>query len=165
MNNTNTVPSVLKNIGFTLLAEGKTIKVKADGYSMYPAVKPGSIIYVEPFDESTLLTPGDIIAWKRESGLVVHRLIRIASDKRATLYITRGDSCLNEDQPVTSYQIAGRVFRIENPGVKPVTMSINKLKVINYRINRLIVWLILKFRRIRRLLYDIYNPNLSKSIK
>ncbi len=165
MNNKNTVPSVVKDIGFTLLAEGKTIKVKADGYSMYPAIKPGSIIYIEPLDESTSLTPGDIIAWKRESGLVVHRLIRIASDERATLYITRGDSVVNEDQPVTSDQIAGRVFRIENPGLKPVIVSINQLKVINYRINRLRVWLILELKRIRRLLNNVFNPNLSKSIK
>jgi signal peptidase I len=165
MNNTNTSPSVLKDIGFTLLAEGKTIKVKADGYSMYPAIKPGSIIYIEPLDESALLTPGDIIAWKRESGLVVHRLIRIASDERATLYITRGESSINEDRPVISYQIAGRVFRIENPGVKPMTVSINKLKVINYRINRLRVWFMLKLKRIRKLLNNIFNPNLIKSIK
>ena len=43
--------SVLKEIGFMLLAEGKTLKVKAEGYSMYPSIKPGSVIYIEPFGE------------------------------------------------------------------------------------------------------------------
>ena len=41
--------TVLKEIGFSLLAEGKTIRVKAEGFSMYPSIKPGSVIFIEPF--------------------------------------------------------------------------------------------------------------------
>jgi hypothetical protein len=66
---------IIKDIGFSLLAEGTTIKVRADGYSMYPAIKPGSVVLIEPLPESFLPFPGEIIAWKRESGFVVHRLV------------------------------------------------------------------------------------------
>ncbi|MFZ0281897.1 MAG: S24/S26 family peptidase, partial [Bacteroidales bacterium] len=72
--------SVLKEIGFTLLAEGKTLKVKAEGYSMYPTIKPGSVIYIEPAERGNEPVPGEIIAWKKESGFVVHRLIKVLKE-------------------------------------------------------------------------------------
>jgi len=164
MNNDDTIPSVFKEIGVTLLSEGKKIKVKAEGYSMYPAVKPGSIIYIEPVDLSTGLLPGELIAWKRESGLVVHRLVRIAYDENKILYITRGDSSTNEDQPVTPDQIAGRVFRVEYPGGKPVITSIDQGKRPSYGINRMRVWFILKLKRLPGLFNELSGLNLRKSV-
>ncbi len=90
----------MKNIGFSLLDEGTTLKVKAEGYSMYPSIKPGSVILIEPLADGLFPSPGEIIAWKRESGLVVHRLVRITKEENKICYITRGDSCAYEDQPI-----------------------------------------------------------------
>lgn len=142
---------VLKEIGFTLLAEGKTIKIMADGYSMYPSIKPGSIIHIEPSDPAAGYVPGEIIACKQNNGFIVHRLIRINEKDNGTMYVTRGDSCLKEDSPVSGMQIAGRVVSMERPDGKTVTTKIHSLEAIEYKINRLKVLLLINSKKIRRI--------------
>ena len=139
--------SVLRDLGFSLLAEGKVLKIKADGYSMYPSIRPGSVIFIEPLEEESGPVPGEIIAWKRESGFVVHRLVRIVREGNEIKYFTRGDSCGYEDQPVTRELIAGKVVRVENRKNKLIAGS-HLLRKPCYYINRLVVWLILKTKRI-----------------
>ena len=48
---------IVKEIGFSLLAEGKIIRIRADGYSMFPAIMPGSVIMIEPLDRRTFPNP------------------------------------------------------------------------------------------------------------
>jgi len=147
MNKDQNKHALIKDLGFSLLAEGKILKIKADGYSMYPTIKPVSVIYIEPLTENMSPWPGEIIAWKREPGFVVHRLVRIIRNDNETIYFTRGDSCSCEDQPVTKELIAGRVVRVEN--LNNETISAAKLTRKHcYFINRLKVWFILKIKRI-----------------
>ena len=129
--------SALKEIGFTLLGEGRTLKIRAEGFSMYPSVKPGSLIYIEPVDQPSVLEPGEIIAWKRNSGFVVHRLVRKFEKENQTFFVTRGDCNLHDDSPVTEDAIAGKVFKIESREGKPVRIVINKSKRPTYFFNRL----------------------------
>lgn len=145
--------SVLKEIGFTLLAEGKTLKVKAEGFSMYPSIKPGSLIYIEPVPSGTELLPGEIIAWKKESGFVVHRLIKVLKDEDVLL-ITRGDSCMTEDDPVNFEQLAGRVVKVEDPEGKPLSPDSFSGKKPNYSLNRFLVRINLYFGRVKSILKD-----------
>ncbi len=145
--------SVLKEIGFTLLAEGKTLKVKAEGYSMYPSIKPGSIIYIEPVESNNEPASGDIIAWKKDSGFVVHRLIRVIKERDRNLFVTRGDSCITEDEPVTFEQLAGRVVKVETQGGK-VIPSISYLNISpKYSVNRLMVRIKSYFNRVKRIFW------------
>jgi len=143
--------SVIRDLGFSLLAEGKVLKIKADGYSMYPSIRPGSVIFIEPLGEESGPAPGEIIAWKRESGFVVHRLIRILRDGNEIRYFTRGDSCGYEDQPVTREQISGKVVRVENRKNK-LTDGSYLFRKPCYFINRLTVWLIIKTKRILKII-------------
>ena len=143
--------TVLKEIGFTLLAEGKILKIKADGYSMYPTIKPGSVIYIDRMDTGIEPAPGEIIAWKKEAGFVVHRLIRIVKNDGETLFITRGDSCLAEDQAFNSEQLAGKVINVESVSGKMIPESVYSNKRPHYRINRFKVWLLFKSRKLIRL--------------
>lgn len=105
---------IIRDIGFSLLAEGRIMKVRADGYSMFPSLKPGSVIYIQPVTGDTTPFPGEIVAWKRESGLVVHRLVRILKNDGNILFITRGDSCTIEDKAVGADQVVGKVIRVED---------------------------------------------------
>ena len=59
---------MIKNTGLTLLSEGKTIRIKAHGYSMYPCIKPGSLVLIEPINLKGVPVPGEIIAITRENG-------------------------------------------------------------------------------------------------
>jgi signal peptidase I len=143
--------TVLKDIGFMLLAEGKTIRVRADGTSMHPSVKSGSVIFIKPIEKGDRLLPGEIIAWKRDTGIVVHRLIRTYRQKGQEFFVTRGDSSLEEDEPVLSEQIAGRVVRVENPEGKPVSPGKYLNKKPNYTLNRFLVRIISQFYRVKRI--------------
>lgn len=139
---------IVKNIGFSLLAEGTTIRVKTDGYSMYPFIKPGAIILIEPLKEESVPQPGEIIAWKRESGFVVHRLVRIVKRGNEVRYITRGDSCSLEDQPVSKEQIAGKVVRIETGSGKIKSSGNELIHKPVYLYNRLMVWVVIRIKRV-----------------
>jgi signal peptidase I len=147
MKQDHTKYSVVRDLGFSLLAEGKILKIKADGYSMYPSIKPGSVIFIEPLEENSSPVPGEIIAWKRESGFVVHRLVKIIMNENEILYFTRGDSCGYEDQPVTRDLIAGKVVLVENQN-KETTEDHQLARRPCYFSNRLKVWFILKYKRV-----------------
>ncbi len=142
--------TILKDIGFSLLDEGKTISVKAEGISMYPSIKSGSVIFIEPLKQGTEPARGEIIAWKKESGIVVHRLVSTFITKHQKFYVTRGDSSLAEDEPVLLEQIAGRVVRVENPDGKSVSPGKYINKKPNYSRNRFLVRIISQFYKIKR---------------
>ncbi len=137
--NKNRGVSALKDLGSALLGEGKTLKIRAEGFSMYPTVKPGSMIYIEPVDNPDELEPDTLIAWKRDSGFVVHRLLRKFKKEEHLFFVTRGDCNLHEDSPFKAEKIAGKVVKLEYPEGSPVTIKSYKNKKPNYLINRLSV--------------------------
>jgi signal peptidase I len=150
MNNGRNNHTVVKDIGLTLLAEGKTIRIKAHGYSMFPCIKPGSLILIEPLNIKGMPRPGEIIAIKRENGLIVHRLSRIINQNGVTCYIARGDSNAYTDNPVKIDKIAGRIVRAESTGENPVPADIRINTRPKYFINRIrvigiILWKKFKF--------------------
>ena len=138
----------MKDIGLTLLAEGKTIRIKAHGYSMFPCIKPGSLILIEPLNIKGLPHPGEIIAIKRENGLIVHRLSRIINKNGVTFYTARGDSNAYTDNPVKIDKIAGRIVRAESTGENPVPADIRINTRPKYFINRLRVIGLLLWKKI-----------------
>lgn len=137
MNNPAKNQNIVKDIGLTLLSEGKTIRIKAHGYSMYPCIKPGSMILIEPLKEKGLPVPGEIIAIKRENGLIVHRLSRIIVKNGVKTYIARGDSNAYADDPVKIDKIAGRIVRAETTGENQKLADIRINTLPNYFLNRL----------------------------
>ena len=150
MDKTRDDHKLVTDLGFSLLAEGTILKIKANGYSMYPSIKPGTIIFIEPRKDYSGLLPGEIIAWKRESGFVVHRFIRIERRGNQVFYYTRGDSCRYEDKPVTIDQIAGKVIRIEDRKKRIKEGKKLIIKPCHFK-NGIIVWLLLTLKMILKL--------------
>jgi signal peptidase I len=150
MNNINRSRDILKNVGFNLLAEGKTIRIKAHGYSMYPAIKPGSIILIEPISLKGKPVPGEIIAIKREDGLVVHRLVRLEKKDGKEFFVARGDSNSMADNPEKIGRIAGRIIRAETSGEDQQLSDIRINTKPKYILNRLKVIGIILLGRIKR---------------
>ena len=139
----------VKNTGLTLLAEGKTIRIKAHGYSMYPGIKPGSLVLIEPINVKGAPVPGEIIAIVRESGLIIHRLVRIVFRNNVRYFIARGDSNAYADSPVKSDKIAGRVVGAETTGENPVPADIRINTGPDYFINRIRVIGLILWKKIR----------------
>jgi signal peptidase I len=139
---------IISEVGFSLLTEGTILKIRADGYSMYPLVKPGSVLFIEPVTGDSFPSPGEIVAWKRDPGFVVHRLIRIEKKGREICFVTRGDSCRYEDSPHSGSLIAGRVVRVESTSGSLLLEGDQLIRKPAYLYNRFLVWGILKIRRI-----------------
>ena len=137
MNKYRRPPSSLKDLSSSLLAEGKTIRIKAHGYSMYPAIKPGSLIIIEPISPKGKPSEGEIIAIKREQGLIVHRLCKVIIKDGVRYYIARGDSNAYADQPIPIDRIVGRVVGSEPTGENPVPADVRKNRHPGYILNRL----------------------------
>ena len=112
MNRFKPEKDLLKELSYRLLSEGKVLRIRADGYSMYPQIKPGSFLLIEPVKDAGSMKVNEIVVFKRPSAMVVHRLIRVEQTDNTYLYITRGDSCLNEDEPLNAKDVIGKVVRI-----------------------------------------------------
>jgi signal peptidase I len=149
MNRDKKYASSVKDMGSVLLSEGKTIRIKAHGYSMYPSIKPGSIIIIEPLRQKGNPVPGEIIAIKRENGMVVHRLVKIVIKDGVRTYIARGDSNANADAPITIEKISGRVVRAEPSGENTEPADIRIDTKPNYFYNRIRVISIFLMKKIR----------------
>jgi signal peptidase I len=151
MNSNQKYHSSIKDMSTTLLAEGKTIRIKAHGYSMYPAIKPGSLILIEPLRQKGNPVPGEIVALKRENGMVVHRVVKKVIKNGVIYYVTRGDSNSRTDDPVTIDKIAGRIIKSEPTGENPVPADISINPKPHYIANRFRVIFIFIFQKIRAL--------------
>jgi signal peptidase I len=134
-----------ENQGINLLAEGKNIRIKSFGYSMYPSIKPGSLLLIEPIKIKGAPVEGEIIAIKRAKGLIIHRLIRIEKKGGITSYIARGDSSPMADKPISSGMILGRITGAEITGDNLVPADISRKTRPSYFINRLrVIGIIIK---------------------
>jgi len=140
----NGIINILKETGSNLLDEGKTLRIRAEGFSMYPSIKPGSVILIEPCLPPLEPEKGEIIAGRRDSGFVVHRLVRIIMQNNERFFITRGDSARSEDLPVAARQLAGRVIGIESRYGKAVRIINDIPSPSGYFRNRLLARLALR---------------------
>ena len=85
---------------------GRTV-VRVQGRSMYPVLRNGARVEVQPvaYDE---LRPGDLVVFSDGRGIICHRLIR----KSRRLCYLKGDTNLWADPPVIWAQVLGRVTRV-----------------------------------------------------
>ena len=87
-----------------LLAQGQTIQVQPQGYSMYPLFVPGRDAAVIERTQSAGLKRGDVVLYRRESGiLVLHRICRVRKDG----FYMVGDNQSQVEGPLRGAQIKG----------------------------------------------------------
>ena len=137
MNKKSKYSSSVKDMSVSLLQQGTTIRIKAHGYSMYPSIRPGALLVIEPIRVKGAPVKGEIVALKRENGMVVHRIIDIIIENGTRKYVARGDSNAFADDPVTIENIAGRVVRAEPTGENPKPADIRIKKSPGHFMNRL----------------------------
>jgi signal peptidase I len=112
----NTDQADLLELSRELLDRGGLLRFQAHGRSMYPFIKNGDVILVEPRNGDSVGI-GDIIFYRRQDdSLAAHRLIKITRRKNRTILFTKGDSLRYTDPPVTGGQVMGRVIMIEGSG-------------------------------------------------
>ncbi len=109
---------LLLDLTTELLSQGTTVRFRPSGRSMYPSIREGELITVEPVVASDV-TLGDIVLYRSERGLIAHRVVGSSPTQSSVLsphYFLRGDTSLSCDQPVEAQQILGRVVGVERDG-------------------------------------------------
>lgn len=96
-----------------LLAEGKTIQIKPQGYSMYPMFVPERDQAVIAPVRVDKLKRGDVVLYRRRSGtLVLHRILK----KEPEGFYMVGDNQDEVEGPLSEAQILGRLIRFVRKG-------------------------------------------------
>lgn len=89
-----------------LLADGKTIKIKPQGYSMYPLFVPGRDEACIECTNFSSLKRGDVILYRRDKSiLVLHRIWKITGD---SFYMV-GDNQTEIEGPLRADQVRGKL--------------------------------------------------------
>ncbi|MDO9579596.1 MAG: nucleotidyltransferase family protein [Bacteroidales bacterium] len=112
-----------KNIDFLelsseILSQGNCLRFRARGGSMYPFVRDGDILEVEPVNGREIRL-GDVIFYQTaDERVVAHRVVRQSFSNDGPILITRGDSTVGKGERVSLEDILGRVKFIERNGRK-----------------------------------------------
>jgi signal peptidase I len=84
------------------LAEGQAIEIEAEGGSMFPVIRNGDRVRVEPIE--TPVGRGDVVLVVINGAWVLHRVVDVSE----TGVITQGDNQPHPDPPVTLAHAVGR---------------------------------------------------------
>ena len=142
----------LKDFASGLLGEGKMVRMRAGGNSMYPSIRAGSILHIKSLKVPGEVLIGDIIAWEREDDMIVHRVTHKYRTDNQCFFITRGDSSLSSDRPVAFEDIAGKVVLVETGRGKREPARKVLIREGRYRWNSRRVWVMAKFNRLLKMI-------------
>lgn len=100
---------------------GKAVRIKPQGYSMYPLIVPGRDSVIIESTEADGLKRGDVALYRRSSGiLVIHRIFRHDADG----FYFVGDNQTAVEGPIKAEQIIGVMTVLERNGRSISTDSI-----------------------------------------
>ncbi len=106
MNEAGADSRLFEDLTRELLEKGASVRFRARGASMSPAIRDGEIVLVTPVIVSKL-RKDDIVLTKSSVGLRLHRIV--LADAVSNVFVTRGDCGQQHDPPVTDKQILGVV--------------------------------------------------------
>lgn len=89
-----------------ILESGQALRIKPQGYSMYPVIVPGRDEVIVQKTDTAALKRGDVLLYRRDQGiLVIHRLYK--KDKNG--YYMVGDNQTEVEGPLRPDQIKGKM--------------------------------------------------------
>ncbi|MDA2923324.1 hypothetical protein MYX65_01495 [Acidobacteria bacterium AH-259-L09] len=68
---------LLLDLTAELLSRGTSVRFRPSGRSMYPSIREGEVITVEPVEPSDVKR-GDIILYRSERGVIAHRIVQVS---------------------------------------------------------------------------------------
>lgn len=104
-----------------LLRNGRSVRFSAPGHSMYPTIRDGETLIVQPI-KAARVAVGDIILHAVDQRLIAHRVVKIVNSKSfpaadgACEFIFKADASSSLNEPVKPSQILGKVVSIERNG-------------------------------------------------
>jgi Peptidase S24-like len=93
---------------------GQTVKLRAFGHSMTPAIASGDAVIVEPVPASHLRV-GDVVLCRSGRHFIAHRIAQIAA---GPMFLLRDDQTGGDDGWFEAGRMLGRVREIEHQGAR-----------------------------------------------
>jgi signal peptidase I len=98
------------------------LRLRVLGTSMAPAILPGDLLSVRRA-RLTDLSAGEVVLFSRRGRFFAHRIVgrtvpAEAANQNETCLITRGDRLRDDDPPVLSTELLGRVVEIQRGNLK-----------------------------------------------
>lgn len=138
-----------------LVAAGITFCFQATGQSMFPTIRNGEVLHVEPLGEGKLRC-GDIILFRAKGEFKAHRIIQIKREA----FVARGDASLQADGEVDRRQIIGRVVAKECGVTGRLVQVSGMVAGVEFRLRRIRA---LVGRVFRRRSLKVFRPDVSAS--
>ena len=130
----------------TVLDSGNSVELPANGYSMFPTLRPGDRIIVKPFGKGELPNPGRVVVYYDKGVLVMHRVVEIKNDDSGnSLLITRGDSARETDKPWRQEQLLGSAISYKRRRKEHLIKAFTP-GVWRYLFNHRMLWVYIKMR-------------------
>jgi len=102
-----------------IISQGRSVKILASGYSMFPFLRKGDLLTVEPVPMKTIKR-GDVVVFESEEKWIAHRVIKIRSNPESLEFLLRGDTCIafdplvNEGNYIGFIQVYSRKNSVKN---------------------------------------------------
>jgi signal peptidase I len=96
----------------SLLRSGESVRFRATGRSMVPAIRDGDVLTVAPASPGESRV-GDVVLYAGAWGLLAHRVVACLGDGQVHV---RGDAIGSEDERVTPDRILGHVVELHRNG-------------------------------------------------
>lgn len=121
----------------SLTIEGYTICCRTVGGSMFPLIRSGNSIEIEPIRPDKI-QKGDIVAYHLSDFLIAHRVIGKKQENGKTILYTKGDAYFcHSRQRVMAKQILGRVISIESSSGRKINLQKWPMNLINILLAKL----------------------------
>ena len=131
-----------------VLRSGKSVELAATGYSMFPSLRPGDRVIFKPLVKKEIPEPGNIVVYRDNSGLVIHRLIKVIPDNKGNhAFMTRGDARPENDRIICADQILGVAFKYKRNRKEHALKDFIPSKI-RYNLNHLYLWIFTRFKRL-----------------
>ncbi len=104
-----------------ILASGRTVQIKPQGYSMYPLIVPGRDQVILRREDPGKLKRGDVALYRRDGSILV--LHRICKRDEKGFYMT-GDNQTELEGPLRPDQIRGKMIALIRNGREIDTRSL-----------------------------------------
>lgn len=95
-----------------IIGQGRSVQIIASGYSMFPFLRKGDLLTVEPVPMDKIKR-GDVVVFESEQKWVAHRVIQINHNPEGIEFLLRGDTCFAFDPPVNKENFIGAVSEFQ----------------------------------------------------
>jgi signal peptidase I len=95
-----------------IIAQGRSVQILAAGYSMFPFLRKGDILTINPAPID-LIKRGDIVVYELNEKWIAHRVIHINHKSEGLEFLLRGDTCVAFDPPVNKENFIGKVSEFQ----------------------------------------------------